>query len=222
MWLIWKESQERRRFKVGILTYENDKYVFQYVNPELEDAKKFGFGFFPGFENLNKVYESQELFPSIENRLPNVNRPDYLDILNIYNLDQHSSKWDILIATKGRLVTDNYEFVKSFDSNKLEFDVAGTNYASDILECQEFLHINDKIFLEFEKDNQKDPYAIRVMIHKNNISYHLGYVPRYYSKELTSLLNVSTSYSALIQNLNFESNFRDEDITVSVKLIFNR
>ena len=67
-----------------------------------------------------------------------------------------------------------------------------------------------------------DSYAIKVMLYHNNKQYHLGYVPRYYSKELAAILNQSISYSALIQNLNFESNFRDEDITVNVKLIFDR
>ena len=90
MWLIWKDVQKRRRYKVGILSYQESKYIFRYVNPELDDAKKVGFDFFPGFEDLSKVYESSEMFSSIENRLPNVNRPDYLDILNVYNLNQPS------------------------------------------------------------------------------------------------------------------------------------
>ena len=124
MWLIWKDVQKRRRYKVGILSYQESKYIFRYVNPELDDAKKVGFDFFPGFEDLSKVYESSEMFSSIENRLPNVNRPDYLDILNVYNLNQNSTKWDILVSTKGRLITDNYEFVKPFDYNEVEFDLA--------------------------------------------------------------------------------------------------
>lgn len=206
---------------MGILSYQDNKYIFQYVNPELDDAKKVGFDFFPGFENLSKVYESSEMFSSIENRLPNVSRPDYLDILNVYNLNQNSTKWDILVSTKGRLITDNYEFVKAFDYTEIEFDVAGTNYAKDINLCKDLLHINTKVFLECENDNTMDSYAIKVMLCHNNKQYHLGYVPRYYSKELAGILNQSIRYSALIQNLNLESNLRDEDITVNVKLIFD-
>ncbi len=145
-----------------------------------------------------------------------------LFLLNVYNLNQNSTKWDILVSTKGRLITDNYEFVKPFDYSEVEFDVAGTNYAKDINECKDLLHINGKVFLECENDNTMDSYAIKVMLYHNNKQYHLGYVPRYYSKELAGILNQSISYSALIQNLNFESNFRDEDITVNVKLIFDR
>ena len=54
-----------------------------------------------------------------------------------------------------------------------------------------------------------------------NKCYHLGYVPRYYSKELTELLKDNIEYSAMVQSLNFESKISDEDISVVVKLIFN-
>ena len=29
MWLIWKHPKTRRRYKIGILTYNDDKYVFK-------------------------------------------------------------------------------------------------------------------------------------------------------------------------------------------------
>ena len=50
--------------------------------------------------------------------------------------------------------------------------------------------------------------------------YHISYVPRYYSKELTELLNGGTEYSALVQSLNFDSVYNDEDVSAYVKLIF--
>ena len=118
MWLIWKEPKSRRRYKIGVLNYDG-KYTFKYVNPELSDAAFVGFQYFPGFEDINKTYESQELFANIETRLPNPARADYLSILNSHNLEKDSNKFDILKATKGRLVTDNYEFVPAFDSNKV-------------------------------------------------------------------------------------------------------
>ena len=78
-------------YKYGEITisndvvYENDVYTFKYVNPELDNALKAGFSYFPGFENLNKIYTSDVLFANIETRLPNVGRADYLEILNCYN-----------------------------------------------------------------------------------------------------------------------------------------
>ena len=106
LWLIWRQPKTRRRYKVGILSFDKI-YTFSYLNPELDDALKNGFTYFPGFEDLQKEYESEQLFANIATRLPNPKRPDYLNILNSYDLDSSSSQFDILSATKGRLVTDS-------------------------------------------------------------------------------------------------------------------
>ena len=218
--LIWKNPQTRSRFKIGDLSYD-EKYTFKYVNPELDDALDSGFEFFPGFEDVNKVYESKELFANIETRLPSPARADYLSILNSYNLEIDSSKFDILKATKGRLITDNYEFVPVFDKNKIESDVAGTRHCDDIKKYNDLICINDKLLLELDSDNEYDKNAIKVILKKNGETYHLGYVPRYYTAELTELLKNNVQYSAMVQSLNFESKITDENITVYVKLIFS-
>lgn len=221
MWLIWKNPQTRRRYKIGVLTYNKQQYLFKYVNPELDDARKSGFGFFPGFDNIHKEYISKELFANIETRLPNPARPDYLEILNSYGLEKDSTKLEILKATKGRLLTDNYEFVPAFDKVKVQFDVAGTRHCPDVKKCLKLISVNDKLILELDQNNLYDKNALKVILIKNNKYYHLGYVPRYYSKELTELLKNNVEYSAMVQSLNFESKINDEDISVVVKLIFN-
>lgn len=221
MWLIWKHPETRQRYKIGILIYKDSKYIFEYVNPELDDALHAGFRSFPGFENIYDKYESYELFANIETRLPNTTRPDYLEILNSYGLDKESTKFDILKATKGRLITDNYEFVPAFETKKIEFDVAGTRHCSDVKKCKNLLNVNDSLELELDSTNKYDQYAIKVFLTKDGRKYHLGYVPRYYSKELFDLLNKNVEYSAMIQSLNLESQFSDEDVTAFVKLIFN-
>lgn len=221
LWLIWKEPKERRRFTIGELTYENDEYKFKYINPELNDARKKGLDFFPGFDDLKKEYVSKnELFPNIETRLPNIARPEYLEILNSYDLDIDSSKMQILMKTKGRLLTDNFEFVPIFDENKIEFEVAGTRHSKDIQKYKNIFEINDNLILEREKNNKYDKYAIKIICEKNGKTYYLGYVPRYYSEQLAKKLDKNIEYSAKIKYLNFESKLNDEDITADVKLIF--
>lgn len=221
LWLIWKDSKSRRRYKIGILIKETSKYIFSYVNPELNDAKIAGFNYFPGFEDTSKSYESSSLFPNIATRLPNETRPDYLEILNSYDLERDSDEFKVLKATKGRTITDNYEFVPAFDSNKVEFDVAGTRHCDDVEKCKNYLKVNEKLYLEHEPQNEKDPFALKVIYRDKGNSYHLGYVPRYYSKELLAELKKGTEYSAMIQSLNLESKLSDENITAKVKLIFN-
>lgn len=220
--LIWKEPKERRRYTIGVLTYYNEEYTFKYINPELEDAKNVGFDYFPGFTDTQKIYtQKKDMFANISTRLPNESRPDYLEILNLYNLNIDSSKMEILRKTKGRLITDNFEFVPMFNKNKIEFDVAGTSHRKDIEKCKKLLKINDNLYLDREPNNKYDQYAIKVIYLNNNAKYHIGYVPRYYSKELTKLLKEGIEYSAQIKSLNFDTPFRDEDIIASVKIIFS-
>ena len=220
LWLIWRQPKTRRRYKVGILSFDKI-YTFSYLNPELDDALKNGFTYFPGFEDLQKEYRSEQLFANIATRLPNPKRPDYLNILNSYDLDSSSSQFDILSATKGRLVTDSYEFVPVFDSKKIEFDIAGTRHSKYISECCQLIQVNDLLTLELDPNNEFDEHAIKVLFIHDSKKYQLGFVPRYYSKELTKLLNKKVSYSAMVESLNFESELNDEDVTVFVKLIFN-
>lgn len=221
LWLIWKEPISRRRYKVGVLCRNGNIYKFSYVNPELDDAKKVGFKYFPGFEDLTKTYESKCLFTNILTRLPNETRPDYLEILNCYNLEKDSDDFEILRATRGRTITDNYEFVPSFDSSKIEFDVAGTSHCKDINECKDYLRVNKKLYLEPEPNNINDKNAIKIIFKENDKVFHLGYVPRYYCKELLEKLNNGVEYSAMIQSLNLESQLSDENITANVKLILD-
>ena len=221
LWLIWKEPLSHKRFKIGILIKLNDGYEFSYVDPELGEARKVGFNFFPGFNDLSKTYKNNELFINIASRLPNKGRIDYLEILNSYNLDKESSDFDILKATRGRTLTDNYEFVPAFDLNKIEFDVAVTRHCKDINKCKDFLKINRVLYLEPEPNNKNDENAVKVVLKENGKLYHLGYVPRYYSKELLNELNKGAKYSAMIQNLKFNSPFSDENIVANVKLIFD-
>ena len=219
MWLIWKNPSTRRRYKIGSLKFDNN-YTFTYINPELDDAKISGFDYFPGFEDINKTYTSNRLFANIETRLPNPSRPDYLEILNLYGLDAESSALEILEATKGRLITDNYEFVPSFNTNKIDFDIAGTKHCKDVEKCKKYLTINDKLELELDSSNQYDNNAIKIICNKNGRKYHIGYVPRYYAKELTEVLKKNVNYSAMIMSLNFNKKLFHDDITASVKLIF--
>ena len=219
--MIWKEPISRRRFIIGELSRDENLYYFNYVNPELDSAREKGFQYFPGFYDLKEEYTSSDLFANIDTRLPNPARPDYLEILNYYDLRVNSTKMEILRATKGRLLTDNFEFVPPFDGNdKIEFDIAGTRYYLVEEKVRENLKINDDLELEQEVDNKEDEYAIKVLYSLGNEKILLGYVPRYYSKDLSLLLEKGVKYSAKIENLKLESDISDEDVTASVKLIF--
>ena len=217
LWLIWKQS-DIKRYKIGLLTLNNDQYKFKYINPEIDDAKKAGFAFYPGFNDISKEYISNSLFANIKTRLPNTRRPDYNEILKRYNLNINSTVFEILEATRGRLITDTFEFVPTFNLNMIIFDIAGTRHADDIDKAKNIIELNDKIVLENDDNNPNDKYAIKVYVSKGDNKYHLGFVPRYYTKELREYL-LNNSYDAFISRLILNTEIKDDEIRVYVKLI---
>lgn len=222
LWLIWKESKAQRRYKVGSLCLSNNKYTFKYINPELDEARENGFLFYFGFEDYNKVYESDTLFYNIEARLPNKKNPSYLDVLNRYHLSINSSDYEILKATRGKLHTDNFEFVPAFNEGELYFDVAGKLYSDDFDKAIKIINRYDRIILECEPNNKYDDHAIKVFLEKDLKKYHLGYVPRYYSHELYSLLENGIAYSALIDNYYYDERFPKEEYEVYINLVMKK
>ena len=56
--------------------------------------------------------------------------------------------------------------------------------SENIKNNKDILEINDNLILERDYDNKYDENAIEIICKKNGNIYHLGYVPRYYAKEL--------------------------------------
>ena len=79
LYLIWKCSSNRRQYIVGQLS-KNGQYEFCYCE-EFNEAVKEGFSPLISFEDTNRVYKSQELFPAFSSRLPDRKRKDINKIL---------------------------------------------------------------------------------------------------------------------------------------------
>lgn len=230
LWLIWRngdlDAANRSRYWVGTLIKKDDEhYVFRYNdNEEFDEAVKNGFNGFPGFEDLEQEeYRSEQgLFHNISVRLPKKERDDYLDVLNRYDLDSLDDEFMVLSRTKGRQITDNFEFVPAFDENKIEFDVAGVRHRSAVdLENSVrdgFLTRGAKLILEKEPDNEFDEFAVKVLLPVAGKQVLLGYVPRYYSRPLTKKLESGAMYSAVVARVDLRSKLRDEKISAVVRL----
>lgn len=234
LWLIWRvadpKSENRRRYRIGTLKWieEKDLYEFEYdYNHDFKEALSAGFSYFPGFENTTKghIYTSEgSLFPTISSRLPKPERDDYLDLLNRYGLDVKDSPFKVLSTTKGRQITDNFEFVPAFNTEKIEFDIAGVSHLqkSELLKHFEDGHLRNgaKLRLSLDKENEYDKFAIKILLPIKEKNIFLGYVPRYYSKDLTEIIEKGTEYSAIITAINLHSKIRDEGISARIRLIF--
>ena len=214
--MVWKNPTTRTRYIVGRLNYDAsiNQYSFMYNQEKIIDAVQNGFENYPNFPDLNKTYFTEnDLFKDIKNRLPNSKRPDFATILNRYNLDPTSSLMEILVATKGRVATDTFEFIEEINpgnNNSINIDVAGTRYA-DFKEICENLNINDKVILEKEPTNRFDKFAVKVQTLDGK---SLGYIPRYYSEAITRIIESGSDYSVEICNLDEYNPIPDEWISI--------
>lgn len=213
LWLVWKEPKTRRRYVVGVLTKHDNNYNFRYKYTKNE-LKDINFDFFPGFDNVESIYNNNNMFDAILSRLPNKNRPDYLNILKEYGLNENSSEMEILEKTKGRLWTDTYEFVPAFDESNVEFEIAGIRHCPGFKKCKDKLKIGDELELKHEK-NDYDRNAV-MLLYEN---YKIGYVPRYYSEQIDKMIINNVKYKAYITKLRIDSKIDDELISVKFEVM---
>lgn len=191
LYLIWKSFETRNQYVVGELV-RNGQFEFSY-SFDIEKAIKEGYEPIICFPDIDRVYRSDILFPIFSTRLPDKKRRDIDKILKKYNLDEYDS-YTLLKRSGAKLPIDNYEFVDPiFDYKENEinrrFILAGTRHYIGCKgkECSNSIDIkeNEELFLEREPDNKHDKYAIQIMNAKGQL---LGYVPRYYSKGITKLI----------------------------------
>jgi len=80
------------------------KYQFRY----LPGFKVKGLASLPGFTDLEKCYESVDLFPFFEERIPDLRRPEIREWVRTKGLDEQD-RLALLCALGRRSVTDSYE-----------------------------------------------------------------------------------------------------------------
>ena len=184
LYLIWKCAATRRQYIIGQLT-KNGHYEYQY-GEEIEEALKAGFQLLVPFEDINRTYECEELFPVFASRLPDKKRKDIYKILEKYGLDKYDP-YQLLKKSGARLPIDNLQFIDpilDFDhAFEKSFYVAGARHylgcSGEDCETALSLMCGEEVFLKREEENQYDHNAICVVNHEQKV---LGYVPRYYTQ----------------------------------------
>jgi hypothetical protein len=178
---------------VGRLDYDGAVYRFVYT----EGAKKLrAHGFYPfyGMEDLDKVYESFDLFPVFQNRLLTKSRPEYNDYLQWSDFDPSDlpDPISILGVTEGIRQTDWIELFPcprpNEEGNYLnKFFLHGLHLMpSSAKEQVNQLQAGDELNHRLENDNPADNYA--VALYDADSSERIGYVPRYLAREVRRLV----------------------------------
>ncbi|MFT5873889.1 MAG: hypothetical protein ACI8WT_002841 [Clostridium sp.] len=220
IYLVWKEIETRRRYTVGQLS-KNGQFEFNY-GFEVKEAIEKGFKLLISFEDIDKVYKNDILFPVFSSRLPDRKRNGINKILLKYGMEEYDD-YELLKRSGARLPIDNLEFIDPIldedrENVKRIFYVAGPGHyiGCNGQECSksEDIQVGEKLNLVLEPENNHDKSAIKVL---NSNEVHIGYIPRYYSETITELLNKKYKYNCVICDILKDNNC-DECIKVQLEV----
>ena len=93
-----------KRLEIGILSFDKGIWSFKYtqtfINQDLIDTIE-------GFPNIYKVYQSPNLFPFFDFRIPSLKRPEIQDIIKKEKLDA-TNKAELLAFFGKKTITNPY------------------------------------------------------------------------------------------------------------------
>lgn len=216
IYLVWQNPKTRSKTGVGLLK-RNGRYEFKYTN-DAKKAIKEGFQLLLAFPKIDKKYTNEMMFPVFSSRLPSKNRVDIDDILKRYNMKEYD-EFELLKRTGAKTPLDTLEFIDPIVNLKeknltREFFIAGTKYY-----CKEENHkdinIGDKVVLEPDSKNEFDKYAIKMVIKDKFV----GFIPKYYSKEVNIFLKQNKAYSCKVINKN--NIYGNCNECIKVRLVLN-
>jgi HIRAN domain len=177
---------------VGRLMHEGQLYRFCYTS----GARKPGFRLFRGMENLEQVYESEDLFPLFANRLLSESRPEYEAYLRWTGLDVSSPPDPIVMLgiTEGIRQTDAVEvfpcpvrdavgcYINRFFLHGIQWlPTAAVQRIGRLTE-------GERLRLTLDLQNEYDPRAVAVRTEPEPTL--IGYVPRYLARDVWQLVEI--------------------------------
>lgn len=175
---------------VGRLEHDGELYRFWYT----QGARKPGFRPFSQMEDLEQVYESDELFPLFANRLLPKSRPEYEAYLRWSGFDIGNPPDPILVlgVTEGIRQTDAVEVFPCPvpDANGCylnKFFLHGIRWLPPVaVDRINRLQAGERLKLLLDLQNDVDPNA--VALRTNAELMQIGYVPRYLANDVWQLV----------------------------------
>ncbi|ALL65775.1 HIRAN domain [Paraburkholderia caribensis MBA4] len=190
LFVAWQQPTSREWIPVARLEREDHVYRFLYT----QGARRAdGFRPFGNMTELDSVYFSDTLFPFFSNRLLAKSRPEYRDYLSWMNIDASASDpMSMLAITGGLRGTDSLELFPmptrtEAGKFEIEFFARGLrHFNQSCVLAVNALETNDRLCLVRDLQNKADAYAL--FMRTENPIHLVGYVPRFYAKDLGILL----------------------------------
>lgn len=193
LYVAWRSGDIRNGAwgPVGRLDYDGEVFRFCYTRGArtLPDFRPFA-----QMDDLDRIYESEQLFPLFENRLLSPSRPEYHAFLTWsgFSPDNPPDPLVILGVTEGIRQTDAVEVfpcpIPDSDGCYInKFFLHGIRWSgADALALINELLPGERLCLNPEPTNQFDPNA--VAIYTAGMEAKIGYIPRYLAKDVKELL----------------------------------
>lgn len=190
IYLAAQEASTRAWYPVARVDQAEDGFVLRYTKGV---EKVSGFTGFGRMNRLDVGYYSEELFPLLKNRVMARNRADFPAFARWLGRDAADlSPFEELSYTGGLRGTDSLELVPVPERTpdgayEASFFIHGVRYLSEGSQKQfSTLTLGDELLLVRDVQNPADRYALLLRTKTN--ACLVGYVPRYYSHDFSSLL----------------------------------
>jgi hypothetical protein len=209
LFVAWRGDDPQHGWgPVGRLEHDAGLYRFSYTRGA---RTVIDFRPFPEMNDLERIYESNELFPLFANRLLSPSRQEYEAFLlwGGFDPDNPPDPIAILGVTEGIRQTDSIEvfpcpapdsegcYVNKFFLHGVRWiDSSGLRRVGELAQ-------NERLAIAPEPSNKSDPNAVAVFTENGT---KIGYVPRYLARDVGHLLSTCPGFVTLsVQRLNADA-----------------
>jgi len=218
LFLAWQHTRpdpaqrpaSRAWYPIGRLEAEPERQFFRFAYTEGARRAEAEAGFAPldAFPELQRIYESKEIFPVFRNRLIHPNREDYHDYLTRLGLEgEDVDPMEILAVSGGTRQTDNLEVFPKIQKHRdgsfaCKFFLHGWRHVSTAAQTRlDTLKPGDALRVCLELNNPATRLAIQLQTADD---YHtLGWAPRYLLGDmLATLAHAPNDLEAAVLRLN--------------------
>ena len=205
LFLAWQDKKPSKAwFPVGRLDadVERSLYRFRYIGGAKRAQEEVGFLPLIDFPDLDKDYQSAELFPLFQNRVMNRARPDFTDYLHSLDLTEEADPIEILSTNGGHRVTDSYEVfpkIEKDDSGSFScrFFLRGWQYIKDRIGLLEH---GEELYVTLELTNPATGLAVQI---QTTDYCMIGWAPRYLVEDLVAAMAEGPGrYGAQVVRIN--------------------
>lgn len=188
VFLAWQDPIGRSWHPIGRLDFDDVNYQFVYIRGAQKARDEARFEPLVSFPDLQRIYESADLFPLFSNRVLSPSRPDYADYVQWLNVPQdQDDPITLLSRSGGRRTTDSLEVFPCPEPDEngtyhVHFFAHGLRHLpSASVERIGQLSEGERLLLVHDFQNAHDPNALML---RTNESFEgdlhvVGYCPRY-------------------------------------------